>query len=94
MQQKIRRYDIQYNDTQQNRLNCDTRHNNLGISVGYQYAECRYAECRYAECHYAECHYAECHYAEFVAQKMFNLRLIYTCVQFCIRIVHPYQKKK
>jgi hypothetical protein len=67
-------HDIQHNDTQWNRLNCNTHHNDtwnkalninmLSNAFSYCYSECRYAECHYAECHYAENHYAHSRYAK------------------------------
>jgi len=71
------RQDIQHNDTQHNRLNCDFQHKwHSGMIVSS--AECRYAEylvfycwaeCQYtkypnAEYHYAEFRYGVCRYAE------------------------------
>ncbi len=62
---KIRRYDIQHNDTQHKGLICDTQHKGLSITTLCHYAECHHAEYRvlffcYAECHYAKCRCAEC----------------------------------
>jgi len=66
-------HDIQHNDTQWNRLNCKTQHNDtwnkalniimLSNAFSYCYDECHYGECHYAENHYAQSRYAERLYA-------------------------------